>query len=336
VPLRRSNVDADQIIPAVYLKRVTKIGFEDGLFAAWRKDESFILNHPGYAAGSVLVAGADFGTGSSAIDLPTLVHGAGATWLPTLLGVVALLIMLPVAGLLRHSLNASRSAERAVQTVLEDGAAVLRVAEDAGFRAADEASRSTPVAVAADSVDPDGEGRSGDAFPLALLRAAHESGFRPVNHILSSSASSEATVTGDSDGEAQTVRWTSQVAALVRVTLGSNPDGKRLPQVTGKRLADMVGAQLGGLRETAVVMSDDAGDVVMLLPGADDQRADELVHQLEDTARRQFRRSLKSVVLALEAPGQTAEQPETSDLETQLEGRPVGTRVSSPEVRGGS
>ena len=65
VPLRRSNVDTDQIIPAVYLKRVTRTGFEDGLFAAWRKDETFILNSPSYAAGSVLVAGPDFGTGSS-------------------------------------------------------------------------------------------------------------------------------------------------------------------------------------------------------------------------------------------------------------------------------
>ena len=65
VPLRRSNVDTDQIIPAVYLKRVTRTGFEDGLFAAWRKDETFVLNHESYAAGSVLVAGPDFGTGSS-------------------------------------------------------------------------------------------------------------------------------------------------------------------------------------------------------------------------------------------------------------------------------
>ena len=65
VPLRRSNVDTDQIIPAEYLKRVTKSGFEDGLFAAWRKDDTFILNDPTYAAGSVLVAGPDFGTGSS-------------------------------------------------------------------------------------------------------------------------------------------------------------------------------------------------------------------------------------------------------------------------------
>ncbi|MGW5238787.1 3-isopropylmalate dehydratase small subunit [Monashia sp. NPDC004114] len=65
VPLRRSNVDTDQIIPAEYLKRVTRTGFEDGLFAAWRKDESFILNSPVYADGSVLVAGPDFGTGSS-------------------------------------------------------------------------------------------------------------------------------------------------------------------------------------------------------------------------------------------------------------------------------
>ncbi len=65
VPLRRSNVDTDQIIPAVYLKRVSRDGFEDGLFAAWRTDDSFVLNNPRYAAGSVLVAGPDFGTGSS-------------------------------------------------------------------------------------------------------------------------------------------------------------------------------------------------------------------------------------------------------------------------------
>jgi len=65
MPLRRSDVDTDQIIPAVYLKRVTRTGFEDGLFAAWRRDETFILNNPAYSAGSVLVAGPDFGTGSS-------------------------------------------------------------------------------------------------------------------------------------------------------------------------------------------------------------------------------------------------------------------------------
>ena len=65
VPLKRSNVDTDQIIPAVYLKRVTRTGFEDGLFSAWRGDPSFVLNNPVYAAGSVLVAGPDFGTGSS-------------------------------------------------------------------------------------------------------------------------------------------------------------------------------------------------------------------------------------------------------------------------------
>jgi 3-isopropylmalate/(R)-2-methylmalate dehydratase small subunit len=65
VPLRRSNVDTDQIIPASYLKRVTKTGFADGLFAAWRAEENFVLNHPMYAGGSVLVAGPDFGTGSS-------------------------------------------------------------------------------------------------------------------------------------------------------------------------------------------------------------------------------------------------------------------------------
>ena len=65
VPLRRSNVDTDQIIPAVYLKRVTRTGFEDGLFVSWRQDPSFILNTPPFDRGSVLVAGPDFGTGSS-------------------------------------------------------------------------------------------------------------------------------------------------------------------------------------------------------------------------------------------------------------------------------
>lgn len=65
VPLRRSNVDTDQIIPAVYLKRVTRTGFEDGLFAAWREDPDFVLNDPAYAGASVLIAGPEFGTGSS-------------------------------------------------------------------------------------------------------------------------------------------------------------------------------------------------------------------------------------------------------------------------------
>jgi 3-isopropylmalate/(R)-2-methylmalate dehydratase small subunit len=65
VPLRRSNVDTDQIIPAVYLKRVTKSGFEDGLFAAWRNDPEFVLNNEAFKNGTILVAGVDFGTGSS-------------------------------------------------------------------------------------------------------------------------------------------------------------------------------------------------------------------------------------------------------------------------------
>lgn len=64
-PLRASNVDTDQIIPAEYLKRITRHGFEDGLFAAWRKDASFVLNQPAYEKATVLVAGPDFGTGSS-------------------------------------------------------------------------------------------------------------------------------------------------------------------------------------------------------------------------------------------------------------------------------
>jgi 3-isopropylmalate/(R)-2-methylmalate dehydratase small subunit len=65
VPLRRTNVDTDQIIPAVYLKRVTREGFGEGLFASWREDPSFVLNQPRYAGATILVAGTDFGTGSS-------------------------------------------------------------------------------------------------------------------------------------------------------------------------------------------------------------------------------------------------------------------------------
>jgi 3-isopropylmalate/(R)-2-methylmalate dehydratase small subunit len=65
MPLRRSDVDTDQIIPAVYLKRVTRTGFEDGLFSAWRDDPAFVLNNPVHAGATILVAGPNFGTGSS-------------------------------------------------------------------------------------------------------------------------------------------------------------------------------------------------------------------------------------------------------------------------------
>lgn len=65
VPLRRSNIDTDQIIPAVYLKRITRTGFEDGLFAAWRNDPEFVLNKEPYDRGTILIPGPDFGTGSS-------------------------------------------------------------------------------------------------------------------------------------------------------------------------------------------------------------------------------------------------------------------------------
>src|ERR1700686_733631 len=72
LPLRRNNVDTDQIIPAEYLKRVSRAGFGEGLFAAWREDPSFVLNQPQYADATILVAGTDFGTGSS------LPHAASA------------------------------------------------------------------------------------------------------------------------------------------------------------------------------------------------------------------------------------------------------------------
>jgi 3-isopropylmalate/(R)-2-methylmalate dehydratase small subunit len=77
VPLRRSNVDTDQIIPAVYLKRVTRTGFEDGLFSAWREDPTFVLNDPAHAGASILIAGEDFGTGSSREHAVWALHNYG-------------------------------------------------------------------------------------------------------------------------------------------------------------------------------------------------------------------------------------------------------------------
>jgi 3-isopropylmalate/(R)-2-methylmalate dehydratase small subunit len=77
VPLRRANVDTDQIIPAVYLKRITRTGFEDALFSAWRSDPSFVLNQDAYRAGTVLVAGPDFGTGSSREHAVWALHDYG-------------------------------------------------------------------------------------------------------------------------------------------------------------------------------------------------------------------------------------------------------------------
>ncbi|MDO5049699.1 MAG: 3-isopropylmalate dehydratase small subunit [Actinomycetaceae bacterium] len=77
VPLRRSNVDTDQIIPAVYLKRITRTGFDDALFASWRKNPEFILNQDAYKGGSVLVAGPDFGTGSSREHAVWALHDYG-------------------------------------------------------------------------------------------------------------------------------------------------------------------------------------------------------------------------------------------------------------------
>ena len=78
VPLRRSNVDTDQIIPAVFLKRVTKSGFDDALFYAWRRDPNFVLNKPEYAGkGQILVAGPEFGIGSSREHAPLCIKTAG-------------------------------------------------------------------------------------------------------------------------------------------------------------------------------------------------------------------------------------------------------------------
>ena len=98
VPLRRSNVDTDQIILAEYLKRVTRSGFEDGLFAAWRRDDSFILNDPSYAAGSVSSPVPDFGTGSSREHAVWALMNYGFRW-----------SSLPVRGHLPRQLGQGRS-----------------------------------------------------------------------------------------------------------------------------------------------------------------------------------------------------------------------------------
>jgi len=76
-PLRHSNVDTDQIIPAEYLKRITRTGYEDALFSAWREDPDFVLNHPVHSQASVLVAGPDFGTGSSREHAVWALHDYG-------------------------------------------------------------------------------------------------------------------------------------------------------------------------------------------------------------------------------------------------------------------
>ena len=76
-PLRASNVDTDQIIPAEYLKRITRTGYEDALFSAWRQDPEFVLNQPAYSGASILVAGPDFGTGSSREHAVWALHDYG-------------------------------------------------------------------------------------------------------------------------------------------------------------------------------------------------------------------------------------------------------------------
>src|ERR1700712_2768793 len=77
VPLRRTNVDTDQIIPASYLKRITRTGFEDALFASWRADPEFVLNQPAYAGATILLAGTEFGTGSSREHAVWALHDYG-------------------------------------------------------------------------------------------------------------------------------------------------------------------------------------------------------------------------------------------------------------------
>ncbi|MDQ6847188.1 MAG: hypothetical protein M3019_06340 [Candidatus Dormibacteraeota bacterium] len=274
----------------------------------------------------------DFGSASAAVDLPALLRGASTTWLPTVLGVAALLIIVHIAGLLRQDLDPSPSAAPAYPAVLADAGIILRAAEGAGFRVADENSPIGAVAVADDSTETDGD--AADAFPLAILRAAYDAGFHPASDILS--APDAVTALTPSERELHAARWAPQAAALVRVSLQPPLDDRPGARRPGQRLLDMVWSELGGWQETAVVKRDAGGDVLMLLPGADQRNAYALVHRLEETAHRQFRRSLGSVVLALVAAGQPAEQTRASDLEMRLEGRPFGARVTSPEAQGGS
>lgn len=275
----------------------------------------------------------DFGNDSAAVDLPALLRGASTAWLPIILGVAALFIMVPVAGLMREDLGAPSQAP-AHSEVLADADTVLRAAEGAGFRVADEHAPIEAVAVPGDPAEPAVDGDAADAFPLAILRAAYDAGFHPASDIPPAPPEVVPAVT-PSDGELQAARWAPQVAALIRVSLQPPLEGRPAARKPGQGLLDVVWLELEDWQETAVVKRDAGGDVLMLLPGADERNAYALVHRLEDTAHRQFRRSLGSVVLALVAPGGPTEHTRGSDVELRLEGRPVGTRVASPEAQGG-
>jgi hypothetical protein len=257
--------------------------------------------------------GVDFGTGSAALDLPTLFGGAGARWLPTVLGVAALLIVLFAAGLVRHAFNAARTSEEVYRLALKENVPPL------------------PASATGDE-DVDGV----DAFPMSILRAAHDAGFRLTHDPSSTAGVAEPGIIMNPEGDAHATPRSPDVAALVRVSLEADPDGAPVSGVSTDRLAEMVGEVVGGWRDRTVVKSDEDGSVMMLLPGADDPQAHALVHQLEDTARRKFRRSLDSAVLVLESSEESAMQEKATDMKAGFNRLPDADLASPPETEGGS
>lgn len=262
--------------------------------------------------------GVDFGTGSAPLDLPTLLGGAGARWLPTVLGIAALLIALFAAGLVRHAFIAARTSEEVYRLALKEHVPPLS------------ASATGPVQAGDDDVD------DVDAFPMSILRAAHDAGFRLTHDPLSTAGVTEPGIITNPEGDAHATPRSPDVAALVRVSLEADPDGAPVSGVNADRLAEMVGEVVGGWRDRTVVKSDEDGSVMMLLPGADDPQAHALVHQLEDTARRKFRRSLDSAVLVLESSGESAMEENATDMEAGFNRLPAADVVSPPETEGGS
>ncbi|WP_337308684.1 hypothetical protein [Candidatus Aeolococcus gillhamiae] len=324
-------VSVSLLLPAMALVSVVMISFglRAALVATALASAAFLFVQ---LAAVEQPIGVDFGTGSGGLDLPAFLRGAGATWFPTVLGVAALLIILPVAGLVRHGLSGVGGAQRASQPQLQEGVPAPPVAENA-VHILDVPSPAPPPVLAVPAGQASDEGYVVDAFPLSILRTAHEAGFRLVDYRLSPTTLTEPGIT---DRNGRETPAATRSAALVRVSLRVNPEEAAAPAVTVDRLADMVGEELGWWRDAAVVKSDEGGNVMMLLPGADDPQAHALVHRLEDTARRQFQRSLESVVLVLESAADSVEESEATDVEVQLTGRPDAARVSSPEARGGS
>ncbi len=291
------------LVPAMALVAVLvlTVGVRAGALAALLAAAAFLYVQLAAVERPLAV---DFGSGSPTLDLPTLLRGAGATWLPTLLGVVALLIVLAVASLLRDGLDAAPLAERVHEPALDERAVILRSAEDDSTAAAGQSSS---------------------------MPASREAGLAAMGFAVSSALSADEKIAEEPDGEAEASRRWPTGAAFVRMSLGSNTKGQPFPQVPGERLADIVDETLGALRESTVVWGEDDGKIRMILWGADDERANALVRRVEEAARRQFSLPLDSVVLALERPELFA-QPLMAAAPEPIEPKATAAGPTEPEA----